>query len=76
MLKAGGQWNIYEITASGSQLTATLNGIQTARGQDGKFPSGRISLQYGGGIVKFRKVQIRPMTTNSGQPITREHDEA
>jgi hypothetical protein len=61
VLKAGGQWNTYEITAKGSQLTVTLNGIRTADVQDSKHASGPIALQYGGGVVKFRKVQIKPL---------------
>jgi hypothetical protein len=59
MPKAGGRWNTYEITAKGTQLTVVLNGIQTVDIQDGKFASGPISLQYAGGVVKFRKVQVR-----------------
>jgi hypothetical protein len=58
-LKAGGQWNLYEITAKGPQLTITLNGIRTVDVRDTKFAKGPFALQYGGGVVKFRKVQIR-----------------
>ena len=29
--------------------------------EDGKLPSGPIALQYAGGVVKFRKVQVRPL---------------
>lgn len=62
VLKAGGQWNTYEITAKGSQFTVTLNGVRTVDGiQNSKHASGPIALQYGGGVVKFRKVQIRPL---------------
>ena len=61
MLKAGGQWNTLEITAKGPQLSATLNGTSTADDQDSKYASGPISLQYGAGVVKFRKVQIKPL---------------
>jgi hypothetical protein len=62
VLKAGGQWNTYEITAKGSEFTVTLNGVRTVDGvKDSKFASGPIALQYGGGVVKFRKVQIRPI---------------
>jgi hypothetical protein len=61
-IKAGGQWNTYEITAKGSQFTVTLNGIRTVDGaQDSKHASGPIALQYGEGVVKFRKVQIKPL---------------
>ncbi len=62
VLKAGGKWNTYEITAQGPKFTVTLNGTRTVDGaQDSKFPSGHIALQYGQGIVKFRKVDIKPM---------------
>jgi hypothetical protein len=62
-LKAGGKWNNYEITAKGPSFTVVLNGTRTVDGvQDAKLPSGRVALQYGGGgVVKFRKVQIKPM---------------
>ena len=61
MPKAGGKWNTYEITAKGSRLIVVLNGIQTVDVQDSKFASGPIALQWGRGVVKFRKVQIRPL---------------
>jgi hypothetical protein len=68
MPKAGGKWNVYEITAKGSQLTVVLNGVQTANAQDGKHAQGPIALQYAlgakdipGGAIKWRKVQIREL---------------
>lgn len=61
MPKAGGRWNTYDITAKGPQLTVTLNGARTVSVQDSKFASGPIGLQYGAGVVKFRKVQIKPL---------------
>ena len=68
VLKAGGKWNTYEITAKGSQLTVVLNGVQTANVRDSKFAEGRVALQYGlgpkdapGGVIKWRKVQIRSL---------------
>ena len=59
--KAGGQWNVYEITAKGDRLTAVLNGVQSADARDGKFKSGPLGLQYAAGVIKFRKVQIKPL---------------
>src|SRR5258707_735797 len=60
MPKAGGKWNFYEITAKGPKFTVTLNGIKTVDGaEDSKFATGRIALQYGAGVVKFRKVQVK-----------------
>jgi hypothetical protein len=68
MPKAGGKWNVYEITAKGGRFTVTLNGVRTVNGvEDFTHASGWIALQYasgpqtGHGVVKFRKVQIRPL---------------
>jgi hypothetical protein len=61
MPRAGGKWNIYEITAKGPQLTVILNGMRTADVRDGTYASGPFALQYAAGVVKFRKVQIRPL---------------
>jgi len=61
VLKAGGRWNTYEITAKGPQLTVVLNGVKTVDVQDSQHASGPIALQYGAGVVKFRKVEIRPL---------------
>jgi len=61
MPKAGGKWNTYEITAKGSRLIVVLNGTQTADMQDSELAGGPIGLQWGRGVVKFRKVQIKPL---------------
>jgi hypothetical protein len=61
MPKAGGKWNTYEITAKGPQLTVVLNGMRTADIRDSTYASGPFALQYAAGVVKFRKVQIRPL---------------
>ena len=61
MPKAGGKWNVYEITVRGTQLTLVLNGVKTVDVQDSKLASGPFALQWGRGTIKFRKVQIRPI---------------
>jgi hypothetical protein len=62
MPKAGGHWNTYEIMAKGPVFTVTLNGVRTVdNAKDDKFAAGRIALQYGAGVVKFRKVEIKPL---------------
>jgi hypothetical protein len=74
MPRAAGKWNVYEITAKGSTFTVTLNGQKTVDGaQDSKFATGRVALQHGlglkddkgvesdKGLVKFRKVEIKPL---------------
>jgi hypothetical protein len=59
--KIGGQWNTYEITAQGDHLVLVLNGLETVNVHDSTYASGPITLQYGGGTVRFRKVEIRPL---------------
>jgi hypothetical protein len=70
MPKAGGRWNVFEVTAKGDML----NGQKTVDGaRDAKHPTGRIALQHGAGlkddkgvvndrgVVRFRKVEIRAL---------------
>ena len=60
--KAGGRWNTMEITANGSNFKVVMNGVVTvANGQDSKFAEGLIAIQSAGGVVKFRKLQIKPI---------------
>ena len=74
MPHAAGKWNTYDITAKGSTFTVVLNGQKTVDGvTDAKLPSGRVALQHGlglkdangvandKGVVKFRKVEIKPL---------------
>jgi hypothetical protein len=68
MPKAGGKWNIYEITAKGPQITIVLNGVQTVNLHNSLFPEGPFALQFGsgpkdapGGAIKWRKVQVKPL---------------
>jgi hypothetical protein len=61
MPKAGGKWNTYEITAKGRDITAVLNGQETVKLRNGMFAEGPFTLQYGSGVIKFRKVAIKPL---------------
>ena len=61
MPKAGGRWNTYEITLRGSHLVLVLNGATTVDVRDPKLASGPFALQWGGGTIKFRKVEIKPL---------------
>jgi hypothetical protein len=61
MPKAGGKWNTYEVIAKGPRITLILNGQTTVDVLDPKFVGGPIALQYGAGVVKWRKVEIRPL---------------
>jgi hypothetical protein len=61
MPKAGGKWNTYEITAKGRQITVVLNGEKTAELHNGLFAEGLLTLQHGAGVIKFRKVAVKPL---------------
>ncbi|HXJ02221.1 MAG TPA: DUF1080 domain-containing protein [Micropepsaceae bacterium] len=61
MPHAANKWNVMEITAKGPLMVITFNGKVSTSGTDPKHPRGRIALQYGGGVVKFRKVEIMPL---------------
>ncbi|HYZ33593.1 MAG TPA: DUF1080 domain-containing protein [Crenalkalicoccus sp.] len=74
MPKAGGRWNVFEITAKGDAFTVVLNGRTTADGaRDAKHATGRIALQHGAGlkddkgvvndrgVVRFRAVELTPL---------------
>jgi hypothetical protein len=66
--KAGGRWNTFEITAKGTALTVKFNGVVTVNIENGKHPSGPFALQFAngakdapGGVIKWRKVQVRTL---------------
>jgi hypothetical protein len=61
MPKAGGKWNTYEIAVKGRQITVVLNGQKTATLSNNLFVEGPVALQHGAGVIKFRKVAIKPL---------------
>ena len=62
MPKAGGKWNTFEVTAKGRQIVVVLNGQKTAElNQNEMFIEGPIALQHAAGVIKFRKVAIKPL---------------
>jgi hypothetical protein len=61
MPKAGGKWNTFEITAKGRHIVVLLNGQKTADLHNGLFEEGPFTLQYGAGVIKWRKVAVKPL---------------
>ena len=59
--QAGGKWNSFEITARGNRITVLTNGVQSVDLLNSQLASGPITLQWGRGVIKFRKVQIREL---------------
>lgn len=61
MPKAGGRWNLLEISARGDAFSVVFNGQKTVdSAKDAAHAEGPVALQYGAGVVKFRRVDIRP----------------
>ena len=42
-------------------MTVVLNGVKTAETDQARDNGGVIGLQYAGGVVKFRKFQVKPL---------------
>jgi 3-keto-disaccharide hydrolase len=61
MPKAANKWNTFEITADKRHLVVTLNGQKTVDFSNGMFEEGHFTLQWGAGVVKFRKVAVKPL---------------
>jgi hypothetical protein len=59
--KAGGKWNVYDITFKGPRLVLVLNGEKTVDVEDRTPAAGPFALQWARGTIKFRKVQIKPI---------------
>ena len=61
MPKAAGKWNTMEAIAKGRQLTLIFNGQKTVDVKNGLWEEGHFTLQYGGGALKFRKVEVKKL---------------
>jgi hypothetical protein len=59
--KAGGKWNTFEITAQGPRIVVVLNGVKTAETDRSHALRGNIGLQWAQGVVRFRKVDVKPL---------------
>ena len=66
--KAAGKWSTFEIIAKGPALTVKFDGAVSVNIEDGKRTEGPFALQFAtgaqgapGGIIKWRRVQIKPL---------------
>ena len=56
--KAGDRWNVYKISLQNDHLVVELNGRKTVDVRDDQFSSGPFALQWGRGVLRFRKVEL------------------
>ncbi len=59
--KAAAKWSTFDITVQGTHIVVLMDGVKTIDCNDSTFASGPVALQYGGGKVKWRKVQVRAL---------------
>jgi hypothetical protein len=60
--KEPGEWNRYEITVKGSNVTVLVNGKQVNQAHDCDVLAGPIGLQSEGGEIHFRTVRLIPLS--------------
>jgi hypothetical protein len=56
-----GEWNRYDITVDGSNVTLVVNGKTVNEATDVEVRPGRIALQSEGGVIHFRTVTLTPI---------------
>jgi hypothetical protein len=59
--KPFGEWNEYEITCKGGDVTLVVNGKKANEGKNGNLTRGRIALQSEGAEVHFKDIVIKPL---------------
>jgi hypothetical protein len=59
--KPFGEWNEYEITCRGGDITLVVNGKKANEGKNGNLTNGRIALQSEGAEVHFKDIVIKSL---------------
>jgi hypothetical protein len=59
--KTFGEWNHYEITCRGGDITLVVNGKTVNEGKDCNLTRGRIALQAEGTEIHFKDVEIKSL---------------
>src|SRR5262249_18780604 len=58
-VKPSGEWNTYEITCKGRNVTLWVNGAITTGWRGGQVPRGYIGLEAEGWRIEFRNVKVK-----------------
>jgi hypothetical protein len=59
--KEAGQWNTYELTAKGKDITLWINGGVTAQWHDCQVPRGYLGLEAEGWYIEFKNLRFREL---------------
>jgi hypothetical protein len=57
--KPAGEWNVYEITGKGKELSLWVNGHVTSKWPDCPVAKGHVGLEAEGWVVEFRKLLFK-----------------
>jgi hypothetical protein len=60
-VKPAGEWNTFEITCKGKDVTLWVNGAITNQWQDCQVPRGYVGLEAEGYRIEFRNVKVKPL---------------
>jgi Domain of Unknown Function (DUF1080) len=64
-VKPAGQWNVFEITCRGKEMTLWVNGAVTNRWLECEVPKGYVGLEAEGYRIEFRNVKVKPLDETS-----------
>jgi len=60
-VKPAGEWNNFEITCKGKDVTLWVNGAITSEWHDCQVPKGYVGLEAEGWRIEFRNVKVKPL---------------
>jgi hypothetical protein len=60
-VKPAGEWNSFEITCKGKDVTLWVNGAVTNEWHDCQVPRGHVGLEAEGWRIEFRNVKVKPL---------------
>jgi hypothetical protein len=71
-VKPAGEWNVFEISFKGKDMTLWVNGAVTNQWHECQISKGYVGLEAEGYRIEFRNVKLKPLEGKSqGEPVTR-----
>jgi hypothetical protein len=64
-VKPAGEWNVFEITCRGRDMTLWVNGAVTNQWHECDVPKGYVGLEAEGYRIEFRNVKVKPLDAAS-----------
>jgi len=64
-VKPAGEWNTFEITCKGKDMSLWVNGVVTNQWHDCQVPKGYVGVEAEGYRIEFRSVKLKPLDGTS-----------